>query len=112
MRCAVLLESFEPFSSQASAARTDALGESLTNAVGNKERFVGRPVVKLLGESYLFDAEGLAVRRARVLFVRRTPTNVTVNDDECRSVVSLAIANARRSMSRSLASETRVTFHP
>ena len=85
----------------------------LVDAVGNKELGVLGPVVIPLGEPNLLLAQGLAVRGACILLVGRAPANVAVDDDQGRPFALLAESvKARSSISRSLASPTRVTFQP
>ena len=66
-----------------------------------------------LREPHLFVAERLAVRGARVLLVGRPVCDVTVDNDERGTVRRVLERRERASRrSRSLASPTRVTFHP
>src|SRR5258708_6028724 len=55
----------------------------------NKELCVFGPAVVAFSELDLFFAEGLAMCAAGVLFVRSTVADVTVDDDQSRSVAGL-----------------------
>lgn len=89
------------------------LAAKFSSAVGNQELCLLRPAVIPLGQFDFLFAQRLAVSRACVLFVRGAIGNVTVNNDQRWSVVSaFNVLNARSTISRSLASPTRVTFQP
>ena len=87
--------------------------EVLPDTIGYDERRVGIPPVEFLREPDLVRAERLAMGLARVLPMGRPVADVAVHDDEGRPVgVARKVSYARVSMSRSLASLTRVTLHP
>src|SRR5258705_10421062 len=65
-----------------SAARADAGGEMLTDAVGDEEVGLLRPPVAALGEASLLVAERLTVGRGGVVLVRGAVTDVAVQYDE------------------------------
>ena len=71
---------------QRGAAGADAGREVLADAVGHEELRVLGPAVAPLGEADLLVAERLAVRRARVLLVRRAVGDVAVDDDQRRAI--------------------------
>ena len=68
-------------------ARADAVREVLDDAVRNQELRVLGPAVEPLRGANLLLAERLAVRRGRVLHVRRPVADVAVDDDQRRPVV-------------------------
>jgi len=108
---AVLLEFGPPCRLQRPPARADAGLEMLAHAVGYTERGVFRPAVSALGQADFFLAQRFAVRRAGVLFVRCPIGDVGIDNDQRRPIVRvLKVVKARSSISRSLASPTRVTF--
>ena len=83
------------------------------NAIRDEEFGVFRPAVVVLGQAYFLLAQRLAMGGAGVLLVRRPVGDVAVDDDQRGPVVgALKCAKARPSISRSLASPTRMTFQP
>ena len=78
------------------AARADAGSEVLAHAVGHQELRVLGPAVGALGEPHLLHAERLAVRRGRVLPVRRAVADVAVEDDQRRPALGLRETPAAR----------------
>src|SRR5512133_321892 len=101
----ILLKLSPPGSMQLQAARPDALLEMLAYPIRDAELSVRRPAVVTLPQPHLFLPQRFAVRRARILLGRRAVGDVAVDND-------LNVLNARSSISRSLASPTRVTFQP
>src|SRR5207253_5392723 len=71
-----------PLASSRSAARPDARGEVLADAIGDQELCVLRPAVAALGQANLLVTERLAVGRRRVVLVRGAVADVAVEDDE------------------------------
>src|SRR5262249_43556310 len=71
MRGPVRREECRPLASRRGAARPDAGGEVLTDAVRDQELRVLWPAVALLGETNLRVTERLAVGPGRVVLVRR-----------------------------------------
>jgi hypothetical protein len=61
----------------------------LVDAIGHEELLVLRPAVVPLGQPDLLLAERLAVGGAGVLLGRRTPGDVTLDDDQRRPVARL-----------------------
>src|SRR5262249_53954108 len=84
---AVLLELALPRLAQRAAGWSDAGREVLGDAVRNQELRILRPAVRSLGETDLLRPQGLTVRRAGVLLVRRAVADVAVHDDERRPIV-------------------------
>src|SRR3954447_18133587 len=62
----------------------------LAYALRNLELLVFGPAVAAFGEANLLLAERLAVRRARILLVRRAIADVAVDDDQRLTVTGLA----------------------
>ena len=75
-------EEFRPLPPRLCAARADAGGEMLVDAVGDQKLRVLGPAVSALGEADLLFAERFAVGFGRVLFVRRAIADVAVENDE------------------------------
>src|SRR6266436_3648407 len=76
----VLGELFLPQFARFAAPPSNPGLEVLVYPAGNQELGVGRPAVRLLHQLNLLFAERLAVRRARVLAMRRTIADMTIND--------------------------------
>src|SRR6516162_3121207 len=97
----ILLELSPPGSVQRQAPRPDALLEMLTHFIRNEELRVWRPAIMTLRQPDLFLAQRFAVRRARILLIRRTVGDVAVDNDQSGSIpVLLNVLNARSSISR------------
>ena len=110
---AVLSDPREPGVAKFLAALAHAVAEVLVNAGRNIELLVLGPAVVALGEADFLFAEGLAVGAAGVLLVRGAVGDVAVDDDQRRPVLGVEeVRMARAIRPRSLASPTRVTFHP
>src|SRR4030095_15123293 len=71
----------------------DALLKMLEYLIRNQELGIWRPAIMTLRQPDLLLAQRFAVRRARVLLVRRTVGDVAVHDDESWSI---ARASQRR----------------
>src|SRR5262245_10481956 len=82
----ILLKLSPPGSMERQAARPDALLEMLTHLIWDEELRFWRPAVGTLRQPDLFLAQRFAVRRTRVLLVRRAVGDVTVDDDQGRSI--------------------------
>ena len=96
-------------------ALADARREVLVHAVGDEE--LARPRASrrcCLVSRISSSPSGSPWAALRVLLVRRALADVAVDDDQRRPVASSSwnVSNARSSISRSLASPTRVTFQP
>src|SRR5260370_23366336 len=76
----VLGELFLPLFARFAAPPANSGLEVLVYPAGNQELGVGRPAVRLLHQLNLLFAERLAVRRTRVLTMRRTIADMTIND--------------------------------
>src|SRR5246127_377726 len=76
----VLGELFLPLFARFAAPPSNPGLEVLVYPAGNQELGVGRPAVRLLHQLNLLFAKRLAVRRARVLTMRRTVADMTIND--------------------------------
>src|SRR4029077_6086399 len=76
----VLGELFLPLFARFAAPPSNPGLEVLVYPAGNQELGVGRRAVRLLDQLNLLFAERLAVRRTRVLTMRRTIADMTVND--------------------------------
>ena len=72
---------FLPLSAQFPSALSDPFAEVLAHALGHKKFGVFGPAVKFLDQPNFFLPQGFAVRRVRVLFVRRSVADVTVHDN-------------------------------
>src|SRR5256885_11120219 len=68
------------------ASGAEAAAKVIRYGVGHQELRVGWPSVRLLRQADLVFAERLAMRGARVVLVRRPPSDVAVDDDERRTV--------------------------
>src|SRR5215510_3479733 len=68
-------------------ARADAGIELFAHPVGNEKLRVFRPAIGALGQTYLFVAQRIAVRRRRVDLVRRAVADMAVQDDQRRPAV-------------------------
>src|SRR5207245_4089329 len=79
-----------PLGPQLGAAPADPLGEALPDAVGDEKLGVLGPAVGALRLAHLLLAERLAVRGRGVLFVRRAPADVAVDDDQSGAVALVA----------------------
>src|SRR4030095_15852185 len=80
VRGPVRREELRPLGARRSAARTDAGGEMLADAVGDEKLRILRPPVAALDEPHFIVAERLAVGRGRVLLVRRAVADVGVEE--------------------------------
>src|ERR1700746_639516 len=76
----VLGELFLPLFARFAAPPSNPGLEVLVYPAGNQELGVGRPAVRLLHQLNLLFAKRLAMRRARVLTMRRTVADMTIND--------------------------------
>src|SRR5271156_1366314 len=88
--CAVGGEELCPFDSGLFAAGAYSGCEVVVNAVRNQKLCVFGPAISTLSEADFFIAERLAVSFGSVLFIGRTPTDMTVENDEGRSALRLA----------------------
>src|SRR5258708_2574904 len=82
---AVLRKLLLPLLACFAAPPPDSGPEVLIHSVGNQKLGVGRPAIRLLDELDLFFAQRLAVRSARILTMRRTITDMTIDDYDGRS---------------------------
>src|SRR6188472_2684752 len=82
MRSVIALEQLEPCGANRAASSADALGKVLPHTPGHQKLLVLRPTVDALRQAHFVVAERLTVRRRGVLLVRRSVSNVAVNDDE------------------------------
>src|SRR5262245_15054653 len=73
-----------PPRARGSPARADAGIELFAHPVGNEKLRVFRPAIGALGQTYLFVAQRIAVRRGRVDLVRRAVADMAVQDDQRR----------------------------
>src|SRR5882724_1756469 len=85
---AVFAELLLPLLARFPAPPSYAGFEVFVDSAGGQKLGVDRPTVRLLCELDLFFAERLAMRGARILTVRRTVTDVALNDDNGRSARS------------------------
>ena len=82
----ILLKLSPPGSVQRQAARPDALLKMREYLIRDQELRIWRPAVMTLRQPDLLLAQRFAVRRARVLLVRRTVGDMAVHDDEGWSI--------------------------
>src|SRR6202011_1566226 len=72
----------EPGVAQLLAALANAASEALPHLIGHKKLRIFGPTVVSFRESDLFFAERFAVGCVRVLFIRRAPGDVGIDNDE------------------------------
>src|SRR5262245_56724460 len=82
-------EEFRPLLPSVAAALADSGCEVLVHAIRNEELRVLRPPVGALDEADFIIAEWFAMSGRRVLFVRRTVSDVAVEHNECGSALRL-----------------------
>ena len=68
------------------AAFADTALEVFRHAIGHQKLSIFRPAVEFLYQSDLFHSQGLAMRCAGILLVRRTIADVTIHHDQSRTV--------------------------
>ena len=85
----VCREKVRPLRMQIAPAFPDPFAKMFSYAVRHQELCILRPTVKLLDQSHFFFAQGLAVRRVGVLFMRRTVADVAIHDDQGGPVCGL-----------------------
>src|SRR5439155_20949484 len=90
VRRPVRREERRPVASSGSAARTDAGGEVIEDAVGDQELRPFRPAIAALGGGDLLVTERLAVGGGGFLLVRGAVADVAVQDDERGSALRRA----------------------
>src|SRR5208337_538181 len=86
----VLGEELRPLPPGLCATRADAVGKTLVHNVRNEKLRILGPAIKTLREANLFFAERLAVRFGRIVLVRRTVTDVAVENDEGWTALRIA----------------------
>src|SRR5579863_7308039 len=69
-----------------SSAPSNAIAEMLAYSLGHKELRVFRPAVELLHQPDFFFSQWFAMRRIRILLVRRSIPNVAIDNDERRPI--------------------------
>src|SRR5712692_8226952 len=79
----------DPLLAQFVATFADALAEMFPYTVRDKKLSIFRPAVVAFGEADFIFAQRLAMSRARILLVRGSISDVRVNDNQSRAVVSL-----------------------
>src|SRR5262249_8982034 len=87
---AIRREQFRPLLPSVVATVTDSCCEMLVHAIRDKELCILRPSIGTLHEADFIVAEWFAMRSRRVLFVRRTVSDVAVKDDECGFALSVS----------------------
>ncbi len=78
----VLREHFRPLCARFTPALADSILEVFPHAFRHQKLGILGPAIEFLREPHFFFAEGLSVRRIRVLLVRRSIANMTVHDDQ------------------------------
>src|SRR5712664_481265 len=81
----ILRKLFFPLLTRFAAPPPNSGLEVVIHSVGNQKLGVSRPAIGLLYELDLFFAERLAVRSARILTMRRTIADMTIDDYDGRS---------------------------
>ena len=84
---AVIFELVPPSLVQRPPARADAFLEVFAHAVRHQELRLFRPAIPALGQADFFFAQWFAVRRTRVLLVRRTICDMGIDNDQRRPIL-------------------------
>ncbi len=87
---AIFGEPSEPVGAKPAAARADASVKMSADAIRHQKLCVLRPAIEPFGQADLLLAEGLAMRGAGVVLVRRSIADMTVDDDQGRHLPGVA----------------------